>query len=354
MRVRRGKLYVPGKQIPVNMTKVLLNPKNIIIIPYNRMGTVLLATRVFKSFREHFSSSKITAVVHEPWSVLIQRDPTIDEVITFGDYIKNPHSKEFRNMGKELAKRNFDLAFFLSYQFDHEIAYMTRLSDADLRVSFSGSDEMEYFNVGIIPAAGTRYEVDRYIEMLRTLGIESSMRDYTMSVSDKIRERARLRFLPAGPLSKIGRLVGFDLTTEIVGNPISKKNAEHIIKTLISGIKATVVVFYEPGKTSLTAELKKIFGKDIILVEDRPVSMLAGIMSFCRFIVTHNTDLFQLTVALKTPTVSFLTGKESIQWSPGESEHIVHLERSENSWPSSGNLMRSVKKVIKQTQTNKD
>lgn len=346
-KVRHSKLFVPYKSEPINMTKILLDPKNILIIPYKHMGTVLLATRIFKSIREHYQEAKITAVVDWSWSSLIQNDPTIDEVITFTDFINNPQSKEFKKFGKELKALDYDLAFFLSYQFDYEIAYLTRLSNADLRVSFSGTDEHEFFNVGIVPAPGIRYEADRYLEMLRTLGIEGSMRDYTMSISDKIREKARMRFLPAGHTSKIGRIVGFDLTTEIVGDSISRKNSENTIKTLISSLKTTVVVFFEPEKKAMAAELKEIFGKDIILVEDRPVSMLAGMMSFCRFIVTHNTDLFQLAVALKTPTIAILTENESVQWSPGECEYIIHLLRSENSWPSSGNILRSTKKILK-------
>ena len=349
-RVRHGQLYVSGEFTPVNMTKILLNPRNILIIPYNRMGTVLLATRVFKSIREHFSSAKITVAVHNSWSVLIQGDPTIDDVAMFGDYIENPLSKEFRNIGRELAKLDFDLAFFLSYQFDREMAYLTRLSDANLSISFSGSNELEYFNVEVVPSPGIRYEVDRYLEMLRTLGIEGSIREYTMTISDSIRDKARMRFLPAGFPSKPGRLIGFDLTREIVGSPISKKNTEHVIKTLVSGLNATVVVFFEPEKKALAADLKETFGKSIILVEDRPVSMLAGMMSLCRLIVTHNTDLFQFGVALKTPTLSILTKKEMIQWSPGESEHLLHLERSEGSWPSSNIILQAVNKIVKQTR----
>jgi len=347
IRGRHGQLPVPGESPPLNMTRILQDPRNILIAPYKRMGTVLLATRIFRAFREHFSSAKISAVVHESWSVLIQRDPTIDEVITFGDFIENPHSKEFQNFGKELAEKKFDLAFFPSYQFDSEIAYLIRLSEARMRISFSGKQEMEFFNVGIVPAAGTRYEVERYLEMLRTLGINGDVRDYTMTITDKIREKARLRFLPAGPVSKLGRIVGFDLTREIVGEPIGKRNAEHIIKTLVSDLNATVVVFYEPRKNLMAAELKESFGKSIILVEDRPVSLLAGMMSFCKFIVTRNTDLFQLAVALKTPTIGILTWKESIQWSPGESKHLVHLIRQDNSWPSSGTIMQSVRTILK-------
>ncbi|MFC1528414.1 glycosyltransferase family 9 protein [Candidatus Latescibacterota bacterium] len=350
-RVRHGQISVPGDSPLVNMTKILLNPRNILIIPYNRLGTVLLATRVFKTIREHFNSAKISVAAHDSWSVLLQKDPTIDEVIIFKDYIKNPLSKEFKKIGKEVADHEFDLVLFLSYQFDREIAYLARLSNADIRISFSGSGDFNYFNVEIIPARGIRYEVDRYLDMLRTLGIEGSIRDYTMTINDSIRKTARMRYLPAGPLSNMGRLVGFDLTKEIVGSPISRKNAEYVIKTLISGIKATVVVFFEPAKKALAAELKEIFGKNIILVDDRPVSMLAGMISYCRFIITHNTDLFQLAVALKTPTVSILTRNEMAQWSPGESMHLEHLEISGGSWPSSSKILLASKKIIHQTKT---
>ena len=348
--VRFGQLYQFGESPAVNMTKILLNPKNILIIPYNSMGTTLLTTRVFKSFREHYTSAKIAVAVYEPWSVLISKDPAIDHVIAFGDDIENPFSRGFQKIGKAIAEQNFDLAFFLSYQFDPVMAYLMRLSDADLRVSFRSNYEISYFNVEIIPAAGNRYEVERYLEMLRTLGIEGSIRDYTLKISDSIREKARLRFLPGSSMTGKNRYIGFDLTKEIAGEPINKKNAEHVINTLISEFDATLIVFFEPKKKSIAAELKEKFGKKIILVEDRPVSMVAGLMSYCMFTVTHNTDLFQLAVALKIPTVGILTKQEMIQWSPGENINLTHLERSDSSWPSSNMIIQTSKKIVQQTK----
>ncbi len=349
-RVRFGQLGQFEDYPPVNMTKILLHPSNILIMPYNRMGTTLLTTRVFKSIREHYTSSKITAAVYEPWSVLISKDPTIDQVIAFGDDIENPGSKGFQNIGKTLVRQKFDLAFFLSYQFDPAMAYLLRLSEAVLRVSFRSDHEVSYFNVQIVPAIGNRYEVERYLELLRTLGIKGSIRDYTLKISDSIREKARLRFLPGHTSAGKSQYIGFDLTQEIAGEPISKKNAEHVISTLLSGFNASVIVFFEPRKKSIAADLKEIFGKKIILIEDRPVSMVAGLISYCRFVATHNTDLFQLAVALKTPTIAILTESEQIQWSPSENSNLVHLERSDSSWPSSNTIIQTSKRLIEQTR----
>ena len=343
-----GKLPVPEDSPQVNMTGVLLYPKNILVIPYNRMGTILLATRVFKTIRDRFPSAKITIAVHTAWSVLIQNDPTIDEVITFGDEIENPFSAEFLSVGNTLAGRQFDLAFFLSFQFDQGMAYLTRLSNASLRVAFRKDDDFSFFNVEIVPADGNRYEVERYLEMFHSLGIPGSFRDYTMSISPAIREKIRLRYFPGGhdPLKNV--IIGFDLTKEIVGETISRKNAESVLKVLVNELEATAIVFYEPGKRHTASALKDVFGKKIMLIEDRPVSTVAGLMSFCSFVVTHNTDLFQLAVALKIPVMSFLTKKEMVQWSPGESERIIHIERSAMAWPSSAIISQTAKNLMKQ------
>ncbi len=350
LRIGHKPLPMPSEPKPINMTRILRSPRNILIVPYNRMGTVLLTTRILKALREHYAESKITVAVHESWSVLIMRDPTIDEVVTFGDFIEDPHSKEFRDFAKILADKHFDLSFFLSYQFDPCIAYLIRLSEATLRVSFYGDEALKYFNIGINPMPGIRYEVERFLEMFRTVGIDGAIRDYTMTINETILEKARLRFLPAGTPSGTGRIVGFDLTREIVAPPIAKKNAEHVIKTLTTGLNATVAVFYEPGKTALAAELKELFGKDIILVEDRPVSMMAGMMSLCRFVATHNTDMFQLAVALKIPILAILTEKESQQWSPGENDQLIHLHHQDGSWPPANDILLAVKTLLKQTK----
>jgi len=341
-----GQLHMPKDDSPVNITKILRNPKKILIIPYNRLGTILLSARVFKSFRDRFKSSEITVAVENTWSVLIKNDPTVDEVFTYGDEIENPSSNAFQALGKRLAAGEFDIAFFLSYQFDTSMAYLTRLSGADLRISFKADTDNPFFNVEIVPASGTRYEIERYLEMLRTLGIDGKIRDYTVAVNDSIIQTSRRRFL-AG--NKTYQLAGFDLTREIAGESISRKTAESVIKTLVQDLKSTVIVFYEPGKKTIAAALKEVFGKQIILVEDRPISTIAGMLSQCSFVVSHNTDLFQLTVTLKIPTLCIMKKDEIVQWSPGENENIMHLQRSSGSWPSSQAIVHSAKKLLKMT-----
>lgn len=340
-------LSVPGSAAPVNITKILCAPRTILIVPYNRMGTILLATRVFKSIRERYPEARITVAVHSVWSVLIKNDPIIDEVIAFGDEIDNPHSAGFHAIGETLAGRAFDIAFFLSYQYDLSTAYLTRLSNASLRISFKTDQEYEFFNVQIVPSQGIRYEVERYLEMLRVLGISGEIRDYTMSISPVIREKARMRFFSGGMEARKDSITGFDLTREISGDPISRKNAEAVIAGLVADLDLTVIVFFEPGKRAIAASLKETFGKKIVLMEDRPVSAAAGLLSFCSFVVAHNTDLFQLAIALKIPVIGILTKNDMIQWSPGASERIAHLERSALSWPSSALIAQTAKHFLK-------
>ena len=344
--IRRRPLERVEGTPPLNMTRILLDPKNILIMPYNRMGTTLLTTRVFKAIREHYPAAKITAAVNEPWSILISKDPVVDEVIGYGEDIENPSSEGFKNIGQALADEHFDLAFFLSYQFDPAIAYLISRSRADLRVSFKTGTEVPYFNVEIVPAPGNRYEVERYLELLRTLGIEGTPRDYTLKISDTVREKARRRHFPDHSPAGKKCIVGYDLTREIAGETIGKKTTESHIRALIEGFDASVAVVYEPAKKKRADELKEIFGKRVIPVEDRPVTTLAGALSFCRFAVTRNTDLLQLAIAMKTPTIGILTASENIRWAPPQCPSLTHLMRSDDSWPSGETLVAAAHKAF--------
>lgn len=340
-------LQVPPPTAAVNVTSILGNPRRILILPYNRMGSVLLATRVFKSVRERYPEAKISVAVHTAWSVLIQNDPTIDEVITFGDEIENPFSPGFLAVGETLASRSFDVAFYLSYHYDLPTAYLARLSNAALRISFKTGEEHEFFNVQIIPAQTQRYEVERYLELLDTLGISGGMRDYTMTISTAIREKARMKYFSGELEARKDMLAAFDLTREIVGDSITRKQAESVISSLVSDLDLSILVFFEPDKRPIAASLKETFGKRVVLVEDRPVSTAAGLLSFCNFVVAHNTDLFQLAIALKVPVIGILTKGEMIQWSPGQSDRIIHIERSILAWPSSAIISQTAKKFLR-------
>jgi ADP-heptose:LPS heptosyltransferase len=347
-QIRLGKLPIPGESPEVNITRILRNPRSILIVPYNRMGAILLATRTFKAVRERYPQAKILVAVHAAWSVLIQNDPSIDEVLTYGDEINNPLSPEFRATGEMLASREFDLAFFLSYQYDLGTAYLTRLSNALLRVSFASDQPHDFFNIQIVPASGVRYEGERYLALLEILGIPGILRDYTMTISTAIREKARMKFLTGGADVRNTTFIGFDLTREMVGDPITRKQSETTVGALISELDATVILFFEPEKREIAGALKETFGKKVLPVEDRPVSTAAGLMSFCSFVVAHNTDLLQLAIALKIPVLGILNKNDMIQWSPGESDRIVHIERSDLSWPSAAIIGQTAKNLLKQ------
>jgi ADP-heptose:LPS heptosyltransferase len=342
-----GKIAVPAPTPPVNITRIISSPKNILLVPYNRMGAILLATRVFKSIRERYPEARISVAAHSAWSVLIQNDPAIDEVIGFGDEIDDPRSPGFRAAGEALSRRGFDMALYLSYQYDLPTAYLTRLSNAAVRISFKSENEYEFSNVQIVPSPGVRYEVDRYLEMLGALGIGGSIRDYTLTIGMPIRDKARMRFFSGDLETRKDSIAGFDLTREMVGNPISRKNAEAVVAALVSELDLTVIVFFEPGKRAIAGSLKQTFGKRVLLAEDRPVSTAAGLLSFCSFVVAHNTDLFQLSIALKIPVVGILTRNDMVQWSPGASERVVHLERSALSWPSSALVAQTARRFLK-------
>ncbi len=346
-RLRLGKLPMPPESPEVNITRILRNPSNILIVPYNRLGAILLATRTFKAIRERYPYAKIMAAVHAAWSVLIQNDSSIDEVLTYGDEIQNPFSPEFRAAGEMLASRKFDLAFFLSYQYDLGPAYLTCLSKAALRVSFNTGNSHDFFNVHIIPSPDVRYEGERYLDLLEILGIPRILRDYTMTISDSIRDKVHMKFLSGESDTRSAAYIGFDLTKEIVGEPITRKQAENTIGALISDLDVTIILFFEPEKREIAAAVKESFGKKVIPVEDRPVSTAAGLMSFCSFVIARNTDLFQLAIALKIPAVAILSKNDMIQWSPGENDLLVHLERSNLSWPSTAIISQTARNMLK-------
>lgn len=349
-QIRLGKLPVPESTPAVDITRIIRTPRSILIVPYNRMGAILLATRTFKAIRERYPDARITVAVHAAWSVLIQNDPTIDEVMTFGDEINDPLSPEFRIIGDTLASRGFDLAFFLSYQFDLGTAYLTRLSNATVRVSFQSDQPYDFFNVQLAPMSGVQYEGERYLNLLECVGIPGILRDYTMTISTAVREKARMKFLTGGADARNTIFVGFDLTREIVGDPITKKQAESVVGALVNELDATVILFFEPEKREIAAALKETYGKRVMPMEDRPVSTAAGLLSWCSFVVAHNTDLFQLAIALKIPVIGILNKNDMSQWSPGESDSVVHLERSALSWPSAALISQAAKNLLRQNK----
>src|SRR5215213_8572138 len=159
------------------------NPQNILVIHFGQMGDVILALPAFRAIRQKFPDARITALVGKASAMIARIAGVFDEEIIVDrvelrDGRKLRSVNKIRSLVKEIRRRKFDF-----------IIDLHSLSETNLLGFLSGSRVRLYANrenrsldfLGKFAAKPpaedkSKHITDRYLEVLKPLGIEDPPR----------------------------------------------------------------------------------------------------------------------------------------------------------------------------------
>lgn len=150
--------------------------KKILVIKLRHIGDVLLATPVFSTLKEHFPNSLIFALVNKGTEAVLEKNPFIDQIITFDRSIKKlpfplRFKQELQFMSK-LRSNGFDTTIDLTG--GDRAALYSLISGSKIRVGFStkGFFGKKYLYTLHAKPNWELHTVLMNLELLKLLGIE--------------------------------------------------------------------------------------------------------------------------------------------------------------------------------------
>src|SRR3990170_164855 len=167
------------------MEKQFNNPKNILVVRLGAMGDIVHVMPAVINLRMAFPSARISWLVEDKQKDLVECFPGIDEVIVFPrrqwqSSLKYPQKyfkiiSEARKFLKKLRDKKYDVA--LDFNGNFKSGLLTYLSYATTRIGFSRGYCKElnfvFSNIRITPQRKKMNRVDKYLTLLRGLGIEA-------------------------------------------------------------------------------------------------------------------------------------------------------------------------------------
>jgi len=311
------KLLAFEKETITNMTAVLSSPKRILIVPRPRIGVVILAAQTFKAIKNRFSDSELFVLVPEEAISIVRNDPFLDDVISFPQRLLNaPFGSSYNQLLLNLKKNEFDVLFYLDRTIDPHIAYISRKSDAKVRIGYHIDEGEKLFNVEIKPSRKSKYEVDFYFDLLHPIGVNREPREIFFKLSEMNLQEIRNRFLSEYKLHNNKRIIAVDFTEVIDNFQLKSNQLMEIIERLITQKLQTVLLIYDESAKKKVSKLKEKFGRQIILSEKTPISKTAALIHFCDVVIAQNTDILQLCFAMQKPTVALIDKNELLRWVP--------------------------------------
>lgn len=175
---------------------------NLLIIRLSAIGDCLQVSPVAKKLRERFPQARITWVVETKSKDVVIGNPYVDEVIVFKrvEWMKEARqTKDYKTLFlrmktffAELKTRNFDIAF--DFQGLLKSALVAYFSGAPVRVCYNDTKELSTFFANKLIKPDYQLDVhkqQRYVGMLRFLGIDIDDLRMYMPVSEEDRQFAR-------------------------------------------------------------------------------------------------------------------------------------------------------------------
>jgi len=306
---------------PIDIFKELKDARKILILPNDRIGGLFIGAPVYKAIRQSYPSARIQLLVDEKKATIARQIPFIDGIVTAG--LENPvWSPAFKDLGNELWKEGFDLAFCLGSDCSFRLAQLCRVSGARLRVGFK-REGIDSYNIEIVLQSTGEYEREQCFKMLRLLGLEGSGEIRWTLAEDKA-QKIRARYMDDN--TGRSRVVGIDLSRG-ESRGLSNRQLDDIVGRVVER-GARAMLFFSLAERKQVNYLKETYGNRAILFEQDDLASVAALIQGCRTLISCNTDLLHLAISLQVPVVG-LFDEDPQRW-VGTGNNRVKVVRAQD------------------------
>ena len=283
---------------------------NICLIFLGLKGDLLLRLPIIDTIKNKHPHAKVSVVVDKNNLDVVSNHPKIYKVITLD---RNKESK-YRRMKHmmlnifELRRQKFDV--IINFYGGGSSNFIVRAANSKYRIGFSHTAESRMANNVLIEAP--HLPNDHFIlylsHLLQPLGIDpySVRRGSSFYLDNEGRTFANKTLSEY----KDKKLVLYNLATSGKGKTWPVNSFVELSLTLNQLHNIVPVIFTNPGMENLTEEYITLIDNRIPVVHipRTPFNKEAAIMNECYAVITGDTALMHLAVALKKPTLAIFLG----------------------------------------------
>ncbi|MEK6559607.1 MAG: lipopolysaccharide heptosyltransferase II [Planctomycetota bacterium] len=318
------------------------NPKNILVVRLGAMGDIVHVIPAVMNLRTAFPSAYISWLVEDKLKDLVEGLPCIDEVIVFPrrqlqTYLKYPQKyfkiiSEIRTFLKKLRNKNYDIA--LDFHGNFKSGLLTYLSKAKTRIGFSKGYCKEFnfifTNLQITPQQKKMHRIDKYLNLLHGLGIESKYQKPVFPIPDTDRlyidDFIQQNHLNKKPMAIIHP--GTSLFGKYKRWP--PKNYANLADRLTQELGYSVVFTWGALEYKIAKEITSLMQyQATIACKTSSVKQLIALLQRAHVFIGGDTGPTHIASCIGIPTVAIFGPKDPVIYTPyGENAIIVRKDIS--------------------------
>jgi ADP-heptose:LPS heptosyltransferase len=288
------------------------DPHNILVIDFGQLGDVVMSLPALRAIRDRFPRARITVAVGKPGKELLSLSGYQNEILEVDRVAlrDGPTLISIARIAKfvsEVRKLKFD--FIIDLHSYYETNILGFLSGAPQRLYSRRRNRSLDFLANFQPRpdreSTTAHLVDRYLELLKPLGIQNPSRTPVLSTTtaDDAAVEAMLKKEKAqsGQLL-VGIFPGAGHATRVW--PLEKfaEVADHLIRN----DRVRVVVFAGPEERAAVPKMRSLFPAGTIFFDRLTIPQLASAQARLTLFISNDTGPAHIAGAVGTPVIVIL------------------------------------------------
>src|SRR3989339_1842464 len=317
------------------MDRQFNNPKNILVIRLGAMGDIVHVMPAVKNLRSAFHSARISWLVEDKHKDLVECLPEINEVVVFPrrqwqSSLKYPQKyfkiiSEARLFLKQLRNKKYDVA--LDFHGNFKSGLLTYLSGATTRIGFSRGYCKElsfvFSNIRITPQRKKMNRVDKYLTLLRGLGIEAHDQRPVFSIPDTDRLYIEDFFHQNHLNQKSIAIIhpGTSLFGKYKRWP--PKNYADLADRLIQELGYSVIFTWGDQEHKIVEEIVSFMRYQVTIACKTSVKQLITLLQHAHLFIGGDTGPTHIASCIGIPTVAIFGPKDPVIYAPYNDNAVV-------------------------------
>jgi ADP-heptose:LPS heptosyltransferase len=317
-------------RVHLRFVKMHLDPRNILVIDFGQLGDVVMSLPALRAIRARFPHARITVAVGKPGKELLGLSGYANEILEV-DRVALRDGPTLISIGRiaklvaQVRKAKYDFVIDLHSYYETNI--LGFLSGAQHRLYSRRSNRSLDFLANFKPQprreASTAHLVDRYLDLLKPLGIQNAPRTPVLktSAADELavegllkKEKAQTGELLAGIFPGAGnatRLWPLERFAEL---------ADHLIRN----DRVRVIVFAGPEERQMVPRMRKLFPPGTIFFDRLTIPQLAAAQARLTLFVSNDTGPAHIAAAVGTPVIVIMDRPDLHSFTPvGEHNRFI-------------------------------
>ena len=306
--------------------------RSIVVVQFRFMGDLVLLSALLHNLRLHFPRAHLAVLCDESYRPVLERQPDIDEILTFGRERtrRGPlggRFGEWLRAARALRARRFDLAIDVA---DTRTSYLAmRLMGARLRVGYRPSQRRRRFwegrpyNVFAEPfGPGGRHFLDRYLAPLAALGLQVIDREPRLQPRPEDRAAVAALMQEHGLLRHAFAVV--HPGARVANRCWPPERFARVVDEIQDPARLRAVLVGGPPEREPAGRLRAAAASEPVdLVEKLSFGELLALLRQCRLYIGNDTGPMHLAVAAGAPVVALFGLQSPELWGPVGAAHVV-------------------------------